>query len=156
MQTEGDTPKSFSSMSHIDLKDESLHMGQSLYSMETKTGDEKFCNKCNYILMKCGLLEAMYCENCSAFICSRCKEIFSKNKTCICGRCTCCFLEICLPNHKIGKQCQNVCHTCYEENEPTSDNIVRYPCGHGICRICLFQHTINEKFDPNYCYVCNK
>ena len=132
-----------------------LHSEFSFYSLN-QSDQEAFCSKCQYILLKCELLGSLYCESCNAFVCLKCKKYFNKKSTCKCFRCTCCFLEECLSQQKIGKQCQNLCHICYEENDPTSYNISRYPCGHGICRICLFNYTLNENFDPQVCYICEK
>ena len=116
---------------------------------------EAYCT-CGTILLRRDLLEAYYCERCKKFICGKCERDFSKKMTCNCRRCTCCFLEVCLPGQIIGKQCQNMCQICYEENEPTLYNISRYPCGHGICRICILSHAVQEDFEPKKCYVCHK
>ena len=122
--------------------------------MDTKIDHEKFCQRCTYVLVKCLIVEGMYCEKCDIFYCFRCKKEFSKKSVCGCNKCTCCFTELCVANEKIGQNCQTMCSLCYEENEPTSYNLLKYSCGHKICRICVFQHTISEKLDPRSCFIC--
>ena len=115
---------------------------------------EHFCPKCQFILLWCELLNAWHCEKCQDFLCLKCGESFGTKVSCKCGRCTCCYFEKCIPNSKIGFQCQNVCGICYEESEASSFNLLRYPCGHGLCRLCLFKNVLEAQADPNNCYLC--
>jgi len=138
-----------------------ISMTKPAQDLQTKAGPEsgatnvdRFCLKCQYILLWCELLNAWHCEKCQDFLCLKCADNFGTKSTCKCGRCTCCYFEKCIPNSKIGFQCQNVCSICYEESEASSFNLLRYGCGHGLCRICLFKNVISENFDPNICYLC--
>ncbi len=123
--------------------------------MKDLGSQERFCTKCSFILLKCDLLGAYYCDSCRMFDCNQCHHQFSQKITCKCLRCTCCFLETCFSYSKIGKQCQNLCNKCFEENEPGTFNLSRYPCGHGICRLCLIEISVSNNFDPKNCYLCS-
>lgn len=125
-------------------------MQEDIYSTEEN------CKNCVSVLNRCQRIRAMYCESCRIYFCDDCNMPFHEGKTCKCWRCICCFMEYCQPQTLIGLSCQTMCHQCHEENDPSSYNIVRYKCGHGYCRFCMFFNVTNWKHDPRYCFLCRK
>ena len=123
--------------------------GSSLYMEDT-------CKVCASIAQKCRLINARYCSSCKEFTCNDCTYPFSEKKTCRCQRCVICFQEYCYHPMIIGKNCQTLCNLCLESNPPETFNILRYPCGHGFCSLCVMNNTIDKKWDPRYCYLCSR
>jgi len=117
---------------------------------------EESCKKCSSMLLRCKQIKALYCNSCDVFLCNDCQNYFNQRVTCKCRRCLCCFREYCVPPLIIGLKCQTVCHICYEENDPSTYNIIRYDCGHGICRFCMLKNAVVDKFNPRYCAICKK
>jgi hypothetical protein len=129
------------------------HLGDEGTNEDIYSTDEN-CKNCISILNRCIRIKAMYCESCRVYFCDDCKMSFNEARTCKCRRCVCCFMEYCLPGLTIGETCQTFCHQCHEQNDPATSNIVRYECGHGYCRMCMFQNVCNWGHEPRYCFLC--
>jgi len=114
------------------------------------------CPLCGFILFRCDIIKARYCEACRQFACDICKIYFNEKATCSCRRCIVCFTETCDDGTTICGKCKNICHECREANQNPDELIQKYSCGHSICNICRLRNSVVDKSDPAVCSICRE